>query len=410
MAPGRILEVSLGSTKAHESEDAMNRIAPSLLAALLVPALACVPAAGPDGETPPPIRPATSELADCLLAGGRFEEAWARDLDAAGIAALAVAPDGTVAVGEGLGAVGILREALGGDATPDAFHEILLPAGGQAVTSLAFSADGRMLVSGDAAGQVASTPIRTDEAWLWQRVSEDAIRSVAARTGGEALAWVDEGWAGRPSLWAWPEAADAPDPVDTFLWSASATAFSRDDALWIVAGDWYGVPAFDVRLADAPEAPIAEWMMTMETLGEVGGAGTFTAMAVSGDAGWLVAAGAPAFEGGGFLALADLSGLDRTPPAPSESAPAETAPAALNAGRFVASADHRPVAVHLLPGDAVFLTRGEAGDVVAWAVDGLERLASVAVAGLGATAIDWIGSALLAGDETGRLTALTCAP
>ena len=350
-----------------------------------------------------------TELSDCLLAGGELVIAETRELDAVDISALAISSDGSILTGEDLGAVNHLFRGFDVETRafdPDIHQEmnLLLPAGGQKITTLAFSADGSTAVAGDENGQLGLVTLSETGAGdirFWGSVSEAAIQTVTASTDGATVAWLDASYTGQPRLWSDVVfAGTPPEPLQTHLWNGHATGWLRNGSLWMIAGDWYGIPLIEIRLTADPTATIESWFLRPEEFS--GSGGTITALLPVLDETQLFVAGHREFEDHGFIALVEISEIDETARIDSLSEPG------LSTLGLLKLEEHRPHQAHILAGDKVALTLGEASDLIAWDLESLTALSTATFEGLLSTAIDPDGQTLIGGTLSGELTLFAC--
>jgi|GEM_PF-6488079 len=212
--------------------------------------IAGCPAPPADGTTPPEAPVGATSLAVCAAGDGELTEVWAVDNGHGAVSALAVSPDGSVALaGEDLtiklwnvetGELDWAAATSGGGMYGSEFGS------GTPLNSLGFDQAGALLLGGDDAGGVTAWSRETGETLHTWTVSEQPVTAAATSWEGEWFAAATAEFGGELRSWF---AASGPESfaLETDLWFVNAIAPMHADDQWIVAGDVYGEPAFEVR-------------------------------------------------------------------------------------------------------------------------------------------------------------------
>lgn len=281
------------------NRDLMSTVA--LLAALSM--LGC---SGDDAD--PNVDRDARSLRECAATGQTLTEVWSVGNGHGAITAMSV--DGTtVALASADGSIktwSLISE------TKD---EVVGPAAGgvyggefegeaPAFSALGF-AEGQRIIAGDTLGSVGLFELDGQPVSA-MAASETGIVGVAPRPGSAEIAVATEAFAGEIGVWN-PDDNELVAPMQTILWGVRDLAYSNDGARLVVAGDWYGVPAFELWDSANLETSRVAWVApTAEGLG--GEAGEVVALALTSDGRHALVGGASPLEpeAGGFLALLDL--------------------------------------------------------------------------------------------------------
>jgi len=326
-------------------------------------------------------------VALCAAGEGTLAELWSVDNGHGALHAMALAPMGSVALAGDDGSIKVWRV----DADGAALSATALAPGGLSVTygqqfgsgavvrALAIDADGATIVGGDESGLVAVLDA-ADGTVLGSTVPGlDPVSAVAQSDDGALVASADASFGGNLRLWE-PGGALS-DPLPTVLWNAGAVAFVPGTHALLTAGDWYGVPAVELRPASDAATPAATWEDPAAT-------GTIRGLAVAADGTRLVAVGG-GFGAGVLLAVA----LDQLAAEPA-------VPAARVEG-------HDPVGVALVPGADLFVTAGAEGTLRLWDAGGAALL-TLEVPAPVSVAVDPSGALITAAGADGVLRLYGC--
>lgn len=172
-----------------------------------------------------------------------------------------------------------------------------------AFSALAFTGDQR-IVAGDTLGSVGVFEL--DGATVSAMSSgEMRIAAVASRPGSEEVGLANDDFAGAIGVWS-PDRNELVAPMATILWGVRDLAYSADGSQLVVAGDWYGVPAFELWDADSLGSSQVAWVAPTPGLGGEAGEVVSVALAPDGQRALIGGASPLEPEAGGFLALLDL--------------------------------------------------------------------------------------------------------
>jgi WD40 repeat protein len=173
-----------------------------------------------------------------------------------------------------------------------------------AFSALAFDGD-QNLAAGDTLGSVGLFEL-SGNTISGVAAGEMGVVSVASRAGSSEVALATEEFGGQIGVWN-PGTNEFVAPLETILWGVGDVTFTADGGRLLVAGDWYGVPAFELWDADQWETSRVAWVAPT-TSGLGGEAGEIVAAAVTPDGKQVLVGGRSPLEptAGGFVALLDL--------------------------------------------------------------------------------------------------------
>ncbi|HUH03172.1 MAG TPA: hypothetical protein VML75_14345 [Kofleriaceae bacterium] len=271
----------------------------------LLAALSMVACSGDDG---PNVDRDARSLRECAAAGQALTAVWSVGNGHGAITAMSV--DGTtVALASADGSIKTWS------LTTEIKDEVVGPAAGgiyggefegeaPAFSALGF-AEGQRLIAGDTLGSVGLFELN-GETVSAMAAGETGIVGVAARPGSLEIALATEAFAGEIGVWN-PDTNELFAPMQTILWGVRDLGYSSDGARLVVAGDWYGVPAFELWDSANLESSRVAWVAPMAA-GLGGEAAEIVAIALTPDGRHALVGGASPLEpeAGGFLALLDL--------------------------------------------------------------------------------------------------------
>jgi WD40 repeat protein len=314
---------------------------------LLVPlTFACV--AEPPGETVDPVDPVdppavSTALSACLAEGGSLEVGWSVDNGHGTVFSASHSSRGVSVLGSEDGMLktwsietGDLVGAFGG---AGGVYGAEFAAGGLPM-AVAWDEAGATTVSGYDLGAVRIHDGGTGEAIAEVQGGDRPIGAIAMHGKRNLVAWADDSFSGTPRVLG-PDFTQAPAVLETALWGVGEVSFRPSDGALTIAGDWYGVPAFDLRSGDTPFDSIGYWEADLSW--PISASGDVRAFA------WNAAADTVWGGGNGFVLAITAEDLE-----------SETG------GRYAELAGHDVIGLVALDGEERFVTAGREGRLVVW--------------------------------------------
>lgn len=319
------------------------------IAAVLLASAACTEST----PTPPPPGPDPSPLARCADPAVALEQRWQVDNLHAPITAL-TSHRGTVVVGSADGAVKLWNLSPAGATAVRPGYGEPITLTGAAVGALATSPDGAVAAV-DVDGGTSAWALDGAELMPRRAVLPAAGALVSLAADGATLLAGTAEFAG--DLRVVDLGADTATELLTELWHVEAARATG--TRWVLAGEWYGCVAVEVRDTAAAETRVALWDACRGT-GGTSAQGRFHALALD-------AAGTSAVVvGDGLIARFDLADVEAGPVAQT-------------------ATDLRLDRVVRLDGDDVVVTlghRGAAAELTWWSLDTLQPLRTAALPAL----------------------------